>query len=199
VSAGLTPDSRQQPAPPRARLDQVDAEPASPARDLQVRQARAEDRAALEAMFQRCSPATIYRRFHGHVRAFPQPYLSEALASASGHHGIVAYAGREAVALASCRNGALGTAELGILIEDAWQRRGLGRMLVARLMAHADAAGIGVLHAQMLIEQDWITGMLAPYGSCTSAFGSGVREVTLHRDRSRPEGAVAAGPPAVAP
>jgi GNAT superfamily N-acetyltransferase len=167
--------------------------------DLQVRQAHAGDRAALEAMFQRCSPATVYQRFHGQVRAFPRAYLDEALAGADVHYAVVCYSGCEAVALASCRASdrlgeggrpgegdgpgqadGPGEAELGILIEDAWQRRGLGGLLLGRLVAHAADHGIGVLHAQMLTEQDWIIGMLARHGSWTSAFGRGVREVTLH-------------------
>jgi GNAT superfamily N-acetyltransferase len=78
--------------------------------------------------------------------------------------------------------GGSGAAELGILIEDTWQRRGLGRELLARLVAHADSLGLPELHAQMLTEQDWILGLLSPYGECTSAFGPGVREVRLRLD-----------------
>jgi GNAT superfamily N-acetyltransferase len=161
--------------------------------DLQVRQAHAGDRAALEAMFQRCSLATVYQRFHGQVRAFPRAYLDEALAGRDVHYAVVCYSGCEAVALASCRaydrpgeggnpgeGDGPGEAELGILIEDAWQRRGLGGLLLGRLVAHAADHGIGVLHAQMLTEQDWIIGMLARHGSWTSAFGRGVREATLY-------------------
>jgi len=158
---------------------------------LLVRRADAGDRTALEAMFQRCSLATVYRRFHGQVRAFPRAYLDEALAGGDMHYAVVCYSGCEAVALASYRTGEPGAAELGILIEDAWQRRGLGGLLLGRLVAYAADHGIGVLHAQMLTEQDWITGMLARHGSWTSAFGRGVREVTLHLGRggsAAPEG-----------
>jgi GNAT superfamily N-acetyltransferase len=164
---------------------------------LTVRQAAARDRPALEAMFQRCTPQTIYRRFHGQVKAFPQAYLAEALAEAPAHFAIVACDGPRVVALASCRladtaatetadagrdgmaPGGSGAAELGILIEDTWQRRGLGRELLARLVAHADSLGLPELHAQVLTEQDWITRLLSPYGECASTFGPGVREVRL--------------------
>jgi GNAT superfamily N-acetyltransferase len=167
--------------------------------DLAVRLAAAWDRPALEAMFQRCTPQTIYRRFHGQVKAFPAAYLAEALAGVPAHFAIVACDGPRVVALASCRladtaatdtagatgdvvaPGGSGAAELGILIEDRWQRRGLGRELLARLVAHADSAGLPELHAQMLTEQDWIIGLLSPYGECASAFGPGVREVRLRR------------------
>jgi GNAT superfamily N-acetyltransferase len=166
---------------------------------LTVRQAAARDRAALEAMFQRCTPQTVYRRFHGQLKAFPAAYLAEALAGVPAHFAIVACDGPRAVALASCRladpadagatgatgggaaAGVNGAAELGILIEDRWQRRGLGRELLARLVAHADSLGLPELHAQMLTEQDWIIGLLSPHGECTSTFSPGVREVRLRR------------------
>jgi GNAT superfamily N-acetyltransferase len=77
------------------------------------------------------------------------------------------------------------------LVEDAWQRRGLGGLMLDRLVAHAADHGIGALQAQMLTEQDWITGMLARHGSWTSAFGRGVREVTLHLGDSAAEASAA--------
>ena len=138
---------------------------------LTVRQAAAADRAALEAMFQRCTPQTIYRRFHGQVKSFPRAYLAEALAGTPPHFAIVAGHGPVVIALASCRLAdpaaaaaagdgvaprSSGAAELGILIEDTWQRHGLGRELLARLVAHADSLGLAELQAQMLTEQDWI-------------------------------------------
>jgi len=160
---------------------------------LTVRQAAAADRPALEAMFQRCTPQTIYRRFHGQVKSFPRAYLAEALAGTPAHFAIVAGHGPVVVALASCRltdpaaagdgvaPGSSGAAELGILIEDTWQRHGLGRKLLARLVAHADSLRLPELQAQMLTEQDWITRLLSPYGECASTFGPGIREVRLRR------------------
>jgi GNAT superfamily N-acetyltransferase len=162
--------------------------------DLLVRQAAERDRAALEAMFQRCTLQSVYRRFHGQVKAFPAGYLAEALAGVPSHFALVACDGPRVVALASCRlvdpadadatgdeaaPGDSRAAELGILIEDRWQRRGLGRELLARLVAHADSLGLPELRAQMLTEQDWIIGLLSPYGECASAFSPGVREVRL--------------------
>jgi GNAT superfamily N-acetyltransferase len=146
---------------------------------LLARRAGAEDRAALEAMFQRCSPTTIYQRFHGVVRAWPRAYLDEALSGSDMHYAVVCYSGREAIAQASYRVAEADSAELGILVEDAWQRRGLGGQLLGVIVAHAVASGIRVLRAQVLTEQDWIIGVLARHGPCTSAFGRGVREVAV--------------------
>jgi GNAT superfamily N-acetyltransferase len=84
------------------------------------------------------------------------------------------------VALASCRTVDEGAAELGLLIEDAWQRQGLGTRLVADLVAHARQAGLRVLQAQLLAEQAWIAGLLRPYGTCRPrSTGNGVLQVTV--------------------
>jgi len=160
---------------------------------VRVRRACADDRAALEAMFLRCTPATIYRRFHGPVKAFPASYLTEALAGVPVHLGLVAVSGSASgpagggldggarvVALASCRlTDSSSAAELGVLVEDGWQGRGIGRELLRLLVEYADGGQIPELHAQVLIEQDWILGMLRPYGQCSSVFRPGVREVRV--------------------
>jgi GNAT superfamily N-acetyltransferase len=57
------------------------------------------------------------------------------------------------VALASLiRDGSQDSAELGVLVEDAWQRAGIGRRLVAHLIAAAHARGITSLTASVLAE-----------------------------------------------
>ena len=96
----------------------------------------------------------------------------------------------EIVALASCRLIDEGAAELGVLIEDAWQRQGLGASLVSDLVAHATEIGLRILKAQLLTEQAWIVGLLRPYGACrVGPAGSGVLHVTMrlgHEDQRRP-------------
>jgi GNAT superfamily N-acetyltransferase len=142
-------------------------------------------------MFDRCTADTRYRRFHGPVKVIPERYLAEALSGSPFHHALVACAepvpAAEGavrpggiVALASCRMTDEGAAELGLLVEDAWQRRGLGTRLLRDLAAHASASGLRVLEAQLLAEQAWISGLLRPYGACRlrSTWG-GVLNVTV--------------------
>jgi GNAT superfamily N-acetyltransferase len=166
---------------------------------VRVRRAEAADRAALSAMFDRCTPSTRYRRFHGPVKAIPERYLADALSGSPFHYALVACpepvpgpgpepdpcqrrkpGGGGIVALASCRTVDEGAAELGVLIEDAWQRRGLGTRLVRDLAAHASRTGLRTLGAQLLAEQAWITGLLRPYGPCrlTSTW-TGILNVTV--------------------
>jgi GNAT superfamily N-acetyltransferase len=89
----------------------------------------------------------------------------------------------EIVALASCRMVDEGAAELGLLIEDAWQRHGLGTRLLRDLVAHARRTGLRALEAQLLADQAWITGLLRPYGSCRIGnTWDGVLNVTVRLD-----------------
>jgi GNAT superfamily N-acetyltransferase len=161
---------------------------------IRVRPAVPADRAALAGMFERCTAATRYRRFHGPVKAIPERYLAEALSGSPFHHALVAFpepasAARTralpggVVALASCRLVDEGAAELGVLIEDEWQRQGVGTRLVHELVAHASAVGLRVLEAQLLAEQAWITSLLRPHGTCRlRSTGNGVLHVTVRLD-----------------
>ena len=173
-----------------------------------IRRARECDRAALAEMFARCAVQTRYRRFHGHVNVLPARYLDEALSGAADHLGLVAAvaadpgdgsgdgsedgsgdgpeAGPEAgpgdasiVALASCRTVAPRVADIGVLVEDGWQRLGIGNALLREIAGHANRDGIDVLTAQILAEQSWIVRLLGAYGSCESTTSHGVLEVTL--------------------
>jgi GNAT superfamily N-acetyltransferase len=171
-----------------------------------VRHAASTDRDALVSMFERCTLETRYRRFHAPVNRIPERYLTEALSGTPLHHALVAWTTQvagvdadadadqrpshvgpdqearppEIVALASCRLIDEGAAELGVLIEDAWQRQGLGTSLVRDLVAHATGLGLRVLQAQLLAEQAWIAGLLRPYGACrVGPAGVGVLNVTV--------------------
>jgi len=168
---------------------------------IRVRRAATADHLALARMFERCTLETRYRRFHGPVKAIPERYLADALSGSPFHYALVAGPGPGPVAvpaldpaavsspdtraggivaLASCRTVDEGAAELGLLIEDAWQRHGLGTRLLRDLIAHARRAGLRVVEAQVLAEQAWIASLLRPYGTCRvrSAWG-GVLNVTV--------------------
>jgi len=147
---------------------------------LAVRRAAGDDRQALADMLARCSRETRYRRFHGYVNVFPRRYLAEALSGSPVHVALVASAadGR-IVALASCRGVFEGVAELGILVEDEWQRRGIGRRLLEEFVGYASRTGLRALQAQVLAEQSWLVGLLRGYGTCETRGTGAVLNVTL--------------------
>lgn len=156
-----------------------------------VREAVPNDRPALERMLDRCTGPTRYRRFHGHVSAFPERYLAEALSGSPVHFALVAVTapnapGADVVALASCRLVDEGVAELGILVEDAWQRRGIGGRLLREIAGHADRAGLRALTARVLAEQAWIIRVLCGYGTCRAVPAGEALDVTVRLAVSRP-------------
>jgi GNAT superfamily N-acetyltransferase len=146
-----------------------------------IRQAVPDDRAALEAMLARCTPATRHGRFHAPVRSFPEPYLGEALAGRPEHFALVAEHDGAAIALASCRIDPDGGAELGLLVEDRWQRRGIGTRLLNRLIQHADNLCLRPMRAKVLAEQAWILRILRTHGTCQTAITGNALDVTMHR------------------
>ena len=83
------------------------------------------------------------------------------------------------VALASCRAVDEGVAELGILVEDEWQRRGVGSDLLREIVAYAARTGLRALQAQVLADQPWIVGLLRRHGTCTMAGAGQALHVTL--------------------
>jgi GNAT superfamily N-acetyltransferase len=169
-----------------------------------VRRAAAGDRPALELMLARCTGQTRYRRFHGPVTVFPERYLTEALSGSPLHFALVACGADDApgdgpvvdstvvdstvvdstvVALASCRAVDEGVAELGILVEDEWQRRGVGSYLLREIVAYAAGTGLRALQAQVLADQPWIVGLLRHHGTCTTAGAAQALRVTLSLPR----------------
>ena len=172
-------------------MSAVDVSPTSVAAGTcSVRRAAAADRPALERMLARCTGQTRYRRFHGPVTAYPERYLTEALSGSPLHFALVACPDEDAegdgtvvdgtvVALASCRAVDEGVAELGILVEDEWQRRGVGDHLLGEIVAYAASTGLRALQAQVLAEQPWIVGLLRRHGTCRVAGAGPALHVTL--------------------
>ncbi|MQS15485.1 GNAT family N-acetyltransferase [Streptomyces kaniharaensis] len=145
---------RAHPAPLRP---QAPPEPREPLPDVAVRMSLPDgtaltvrptgpgDKAEARAMHQRCSPASLRSRYHGPVRDADR-YLDHLLNGRHGRSLAVTAADGRIVALGHLMWDD-GKAELAVLVEDAWQRRGLGLMLLRRLSAMAREAGIGTVYA----------------------------------------------------
>jgi len=159
----------------------IAAPAATPGPPVIIRQAVASDRPALAEMLARCSDQTRARRFHKYVRCFPEPYLTEALAGCAAHFALLAQTGEAVVALASCVATDRGSAELAVLVDDSWQRLGVGARLLSLLVAHADQSGLARLKAWVLASQAWVLPVLGGYGTCEAWLRHGVFEVTVHR------------------
>jgi acetyltransferase len=130
-------------------------------RKLRLRPILPEDEPALQRAFARLSPETIRMRFFSHLKS-----LSHALAAqltqidydremafvlsepgAAGPSDIYGV-----VRLSSDPNGERG--EFAILVIDAMTRRGLGRLLMKRIVDYAASRGIREIHGDVLAEND---------------------------------------------
>ncbi|WP_443077727.1 GNAT family N-acetyltransferase [Streptomyces sp. SP17BM10] len=113
--------------------------------ELVVRPAGPGDKAEARAMHQRCSPASLRLRYHGPVRDSDR-HLDHLLDGRHGRSLAVEDADGRIVALGHLMWDD-GEAELALLVEDAWQRHGLGLTLLRRLVAMAREAGIATVYA----------------------------------------------------
>ncbi|WP_199781412.1 GNAT family N-acetyltransferase [Streptomyces sp. SPB074] len=104
----------------------------------------------------RCSPATLARRYHGPVRDADR-YLAHLLGPRHGRTLAARTASGRLVALGHLLWDGEET-EVALLVEDAWQRKGVGSRLLERLVAMAAEAGADSVYA---VTQAANTGMVA--------------------------------------
>ncbi|MFG2222405.1 GNAT family N-acetyltransferase [Streptomyces sp. NPDC048644] len=123
---------------------------------LTIRRADPADRQAAVEMHDRCSAATLGLRYHGPVRD-ADSYLGHLLSPRFGRTLAVESASGRLVALGHLLWDGDET-EVALLVEDGWQRRGIGAELLRRLMAMASDAGCESVYA---ITQASNTGMVA--------------------------------------
>ena len=93
-----------------------------------VRVAGFADTAALMRMHQRCSRDSVYRRYAVPLARIDDRFARRLLTAGGG--ALVAAVGAEVVGLASVSGVESGVAEVSLLVEDGWQRRGLGSRLL---------------------------------------------------------------------
>jgi RimJ/RimL family protein N-acetyltransferase len=114
-----------------------------------IRPIRPDDAPRLQALFYRLSPESIALRFLGHPKELPDEeaqrlanvdYQTRMALVATGEED-----GEEhiiAVARYAADSAQLDLAEAAIVVEDKYQKRGLGTLLLTRLVAYAHTHGI---------------------------------------------------------
>jgi GNAT superfamily N-acetyltransferase len=129
-----------------------------------VRIATVEDTAALTRMHQRCSSDALRRRY-GSAPTQPDDRFSRRRLLAGGG-SLVAVAGREVVGLATLGSSEEGEVEAALLVEDGWQRRGIGTRLLAAAARLARGQGADDLVLRSRTQDPAVTKL---------AFASGLR------------------------
>jgi GNAT superfamily N-acetyltransferase len=128
------------------------------------------DRPALRDFFAGLSVQTRYLRFFGPVT--PTPALLDLLCGqAAGVHAVVAFADDGTIvghAMAADQPepgdrrdpGRDRTADIGVVVADAWQGRGVGSALMRALVGQAQARGVASLAMDVLHVNRQVLGMI---------------------------------------
>ncbi len=126
-----------------------------------LRAAAAGDHDPVRAFLLGLSPDSAYRRFFTGLGSVPQSLVRRLLDTAQGRTVVLALAGEEVVGVADTTLVDGGTAvELGVVVADHWQRRGLGWPLADAALGPARAGSVPVLRAHTLADNARVARML---------------------------------------
>ncbi|MFF0289953.1 GNAT family N-acetyltransferase [Streptomyces sp. NPDC005262] len=142
--------------------------------EITVRRADQSDLAAARAMHDRCSDQTLRLRYHGPVQDADR-YLDHLLSPRFGRTLAVQTASGRLVALGHLLWDGDET-EVALLVEDDWQRRGIGSELLGRLVTLAIEAGCESVYA---VTQASNTGMVAAMRALALPLDYQIEEGTL--------------------
>jgi GNAT superfamily N-acetyltransferase len=123
----------------------------------------------------RCSRETVYHRFHGFIDL--PSYLNGLLKPEQCT--VVSWSGDRCVGFASLAPSPFGH-DVGVLVEDEWQQRGVGTALFEALVAIAREGRIARIHADVLFEDAFSLRVLARVGTTSVSLESGVYSVLVN-------------------
>src|SRR3712207_2203316 len=132
---------------------------------VSIRVATPRDAERLRAMFSRLSSETVYLRFHIPYPEVPEPTLAFMLeVDHPDKESLVAVSEEEIVGHAMYVRLGEGTeAEMAILVEDRWQSKGVGKLLLSELAKRAKPRGIEHFSAEVLGENRRMLALTAMF------------------------------------
>ena len=137
-------------------LDRRNTEERSP-EPCSVRQVSPGDVKPLREMFARCSVNAIYERFHSPYPVVPG-WMADLMVGVDTGEAFVAVAGGEIVGHAMYVPDG-NAAEVAVLIEDAWQSRGVGARLLSVAAESATRRGVETFVCETLAENRRVPGL----------------------------------------
>jgi RimJ/RimL family protein N-acetyltransferase len=140
---------------------------------VRVRPVRPGDAPGLARAYANLSDQSRYRRFFTAMPELPEATLKAAAeVNHDSHEALVALPLGSPEIVGECRfvrrADQPGTADLGVTVVDAWQGRGLGSALLARLSERAQEAGIEYFAAEVLAENQSMLALLPSLGRVES-------------------------------
>jgi GNAT superfamily N-acetyltransferase len=154
-----------------------------------VRQIRADDRSRLVQGFERLGAESRRRRFFTAISALSEAQLDYLTnVDHHDHEALVAFdvASGEGVGVARWVRTAPEEAEPAIVVADAWQRKGLGRRLLALLLERARDEGITRFVAPVLAENTAAIALLNDIGGTTRSTSGPELELVVELPAQRP-------------
>jgi GNAT superfamily N-acetyltransferase len=122
-------------------------------------------REAVRDLHERCSPETRRNRYFVASPTLPPGYFERMCDRSRGRSFVVGHDGR-VVALAELAfTSEPGIGEITLLVEDRWQGRGLGRILMDMLLQTARDLGLAEVKANMLSDNARMRRLLVSFGA----------------------------------
>jgi GNAT superfamily N-acetyltransferase len=132
-------------------------------------------------MFSRLSPETVYRRFHIPYRHVPERML-DLMLDVDHHTGksLLAVVEREIIGHAMyVRLGDSSEAEMAIVVEDGWQSKGVGKVLLSELAKRARLRGIESFTGEVLRKNRRMLGLAAVFAETGYTMKDGLWHVRM--------------------
>jgi GNAT superfamily N-acetyltransferase len=156
---------RQRAGQTRSQRPQIDAQGKVVGRDARtvlIRVATPDDKEKLRRMFSRLSSESIYRRFHLGYSRVPEQMLDLMLdVDHYDKEALVALAEEEIVGHAMyVKLANSGDAEVAFVVEDGWQSKGVGKLLLSQIAEKGRFRGVETFTGQVLAENRRVLGLL---------------------------------------
>jgi RimJ/RimL family protein N-acetyltransferase len=131
--------------------------------EVTTRPVRPADRTLFYRLWPRLSAETVYRRFHAPVHRLPDETVRRLVTVDHDlREAVVAVVGGEVVGVARYDRAPEdpSSAEIAVLVEDAWQGAGVGRQLLAGLRDLAARRGVRTFTATVQPDNQPVLGLL---------------------------------------
>jgi GNAT superfamily N-acetyltransferase len=127
-----------------------------------TRPVRPDDASLFCRLWERLSPETVYRRFHAPLRRPPVGADRLVRVDHDLREALVAVVGGDVVGVARYDRSQAdrSTAEVAVVVEDAWQGVGVGRQLLEQLTGLAARRGVRTLTATVQQDNDRVIGLI---------------------------------------
>ena len=137
------------------------------------------DLSTIERMFKRCSVRSLHYRFFRPLPSAPHGYLEEVLADGVNHHAFVVRRNGNTIGLAELHLEGPWSGALALIIEDPYQRRGIGTEALRLLVRRAHELGLRMLTADVLFENAAVLHALRRIGPTTISRADDIFHVEL--------------------